>query len=70
MVGPPTFQSLVAATVLLPERFRGGCSFGAGGAFDKHAGLSRGGLSREILKLNSVLKRYRPEHTEPGVIPF
>lgn len=29
---PPAFQSLVAATVLLPERFRGGCSFGAGGA--------------------------------------
>jgi len=26
---PPTFQSLVAITVHLPERFRGGCSFGA-----------------------------------------
>jgi len=26
---PPTFQSLVAITVRLPERFRGGCSFGA-----------------------------------------
>jgi hypothetical protein len=30
MVGVPTFQSALPPTVLLPESFRGGCSFGAG----------------------------------------
>src|SRR5258708_22429057 len=37
----PAFQSALPPTVLLPESFRGGCSFGAG----RNPGLSHRGAS-------------------------
>src|SRR5690242_14828332 len=40
----PAFQSALPPTVLLPESFRGGCSFGAGAV----PGLSRRGATAKI----------------------
>ena len=56
--GRPAFQKFISFAVLLPESFRGGCSFGAGVA----TGLSRAGRieAREAsaqLSLRSSWKR-------------
>ena len=49
-----SFQSLITPTVLLPESFRGGCSFGANGMpLSGHtAELSRGRSAEYIVMLH------------------
>jgi hypothetical protein len=47
-----TLQSFMTLAILLPESFRGGCSFGVGGT-----DLSRKGISKVVCLLYGFRKR-------------